>query len=48
VELPLSGDPHMPTYLSVGTELIELALQVSSECTREALVTKALQELIAR
>jgi Arc/MetJ family transcription regulator len=38
----------MPTNLSIDPELIERALEVSGERTKEAAVIKALQEFIAR
>jgi hypothetical protein len=38
----------MATNLSIDPELIERALEVSGERTKEAAVTKALQEFIAR
>lgn len=38
----------MATNLSIDPELIERALQVSGERTKKAVVTKALQEFIAR
>jgi hypothetical protein len=38
----------MATSLSIDPDLIELALEVSGERTKEAAVTKALQEFIAR
>src|SRR6202158_5524168 len=39
---------HMATNLSIDPQLIELALKVSGERTKDAAVTKALQEFIAR
>lgn len=38
----------MPTSLAVDPELIELAFKLSGERTRDAAVTKALEEFIAR
>ena len=38
----------MATNLSIDSELIERALEVSGERTKRAAVTKALQEFIAR
>jgi hypothetical protein len=38
----------MATNLSIDPELIEQALKVSGERTKEAAITKALQEFIAR
>lgn len=38
----------MATHLSVDSELIELALELSGERTRKAVVTLALEEFIAR
>jgi hypothetical protein len=38
----------MATNLSIGPDLLERALEVSNERTKEAAVTKALQEFIAR
>jgi hypothetical protein len=38
----------MATNLSIDPELIERALEVSGERTKNAAVTKALQEFIAR
>jgi Bacterial antitoxin of type II TA system, VapB len=38
----------MVTSISIDPELIERALAVSGERTKEAVVTKALQEFIAR
>jgi len=38
----------MATNLSIDPELIERVLEVSGEHTKEAAVTKALQEFIAR
>lgn len=38
----------MATKLSIDTDLIERALEVSGERTKKAAVTKALQEFIAR
>ena len=38
----------MATNLSIDPELIECALKLSGERTKEAAVTKALQEFIAR
>ncbi|MBA3520813.1 MAG: type II toxin-antitoxin system VapB family antitoxin [Rhizobiales bacterium] len=38
----------MATDLSIDPELIERALEVSGERTKEAAVTRALQEFIAR
>jgi putative antitoxin of VapBC-like toxin-antitoxin system len=38
----------MAKNLSIDAKLIERALEVSGERTREAVVTKALQEFIAR
>ena len=38
----------MATNLSIDPELLERALQVSGEKTKQAAVTKALQEFIAR
>jgi Arc/MetJ family transcription regulator len=38
----------MATNLSIDTELIERALEVSGERTKKAAVTKALEEFIAR
>lgn len=34
--------------LSIEDDLIERALEVSGECTKKAVVTKALEEFIAR
>lgn len=38
----------MATRLTIDPELIEQALQISGERTKEAAITKALQEFIAR
>ena len=38
----------MATNLSIDPDLLERALQVSGERTKKAVVTKALQEFIAR
>jgi Arc/MetJ family transcription regulator len=38
----------MATNLSLDPELLERALQVSGEATKKAVVTKALEEFIAR
>jgi hypothetical protein len=38
----------MAIRLTIDPELIEQALQISGERTREAAITKALQEFIAR
>jgi hypothetical protein len=38
----------MATSLSIDSDLLERALEVSGERTKEAAVTKALQEFIAR
>jgi hypothetical protein len=38
----------MATNLSIDPDLIELAMEVSGERTKKAVVTKALQEFIAR
>ena len=38
----------MATNLSIDSQLIEQALEVSGERTKKAAVTKALQEFIAR
>jgi Arc/MetJ family transcription regulator len=38
----------MATNLSIDTDLVERALTVSGEPTKKAVVTKALQEFIAR
>lgn len=38
----------MATNLSIDPELIERALELSGERTKKAVVTKALQEFIAR
>lgn len=38
----------MATNLSIDPDLLDRAVQVSGERTREAAVTKALQEFIAR
>lgn len=38
----------MATNLSIDTDLLERALEVSGERTKKAAVTKALQEFIAR
>ena len=38
----------MATNLSIDSDLIERALEVSGERTKKAVVTKALQEFIAR
>jgi predicted transcriptional regulator len=38
----------MSTKLSIDPELMEQALAVSSERTKKAAVTKALQEFVAR
>jgi Arc/MetJ family transcription regulator len=38
----------MPTNLSIDPDLIQRALDVSGERTKKAVVTKALEEFIAR
>jgi Arc/MetJ family transcription regulator len=38
----------MPTNLSIDRDLLDRALEVSGERTKNAAVTKALQEFIAR
>jgi Arc/MetJ family transcription regulator len=38
----------MPTNLSIDPDLLDRALEVSGERTKNAAVTKALQEFIAR
>lgn len=38
----------MATYVAIDTKLLDRAVQVSGERTKEAAVTKALQEFIAR
>lgn len=38
----------MATHLAIDPDLLDRALQVSGECTKEAAVTKALEEFIAR
>lgn len=38
----------MATHLSIDPKLIDLALRVSGETTKEAAVTRALEEFIAR
>lgn len=38
----------MATNLSLDPELVERALEVSGECTKKAVVTRALEEFIAR
>ena len=40
--------PRMAIRLTIDPELIEQALQISGERTKEAAITKALQEFIAR
>jgi hypothetical protein len=40
--------PHMVTTLSVDAALVERALAVSGEQTKKTVMTKALQEFIAR
>jgi hypothetical protein len=40
--------PHMVTSLSVDAALVERALAVSGEQTKKTVMTKALQEFIAR
>jgi hypothetical protein len=42
------GGPDNATDLSIDPDLVECALAVSGEQTKEAAVTKALQEFIAR
>jgi putative antitoxin of VapBC-like toxin-antitoxin system len=42
------GGSHMPTNLALDPKLIDKALKVSGEKTKEAAVTRALQEFIAR
>jgi Arc/MetJ family transcription regulator len=39
---------HTPTNLSIDPDLLDRALEVSGERTKKAVVTKALQEFIAR
>jgi Arc/MetJ family transcription regulator len=39
---------HMATNLAIDPELLDRAVQVSGERTKKAVVTKALQEFIAR
>jgi Arc/MetJ family transcription regulator len=41
-------ESHMATRLSIDPDLIQQALEVSGERTKKAVVTKALQEFIAR
>jgi hypothetical protein len=38
----------MPTTLSIDPDLLDRALQLSGERTKKAVVTKALEEFIAR
>lgn len=42
------GGLHIATNLSIDPELLDRALEVSGERTKKAVVTKALQEFIAR
>jgi Arc/MetJ family transcription regulator len=44
----LCKDAHMATNLAIDPELLERAVEVSGEKTKKAVVTKALQEFIAR
>lgn len=39
---------HMATNLAIDPDLLDRAVQVSGERTKKAVVTKALQEFIAR
>ena len=38
----------MATHISIDPDLVELALELSGERTKEAAVTRALEEFIAR
>jgi Arc/MetJ family transcription regulator len=44
----LCKESHMATNLAIDPELLERAVEVSGERTKKAVVTKALQEFIAR
>jgi Arc/MetJ family transcription regulator len=44
----LHGRQHMGTNLQIDPELLNRALQVSGEKTKNAAVTRALEEFIAR
>ncbi len=44
----LCGVLHMATNLAIDPDLLERAVEVSGERTKKAVVTKALQEFIAR
>jgi len=44
----LCEEAHMATNLAIDPELLERAVEVSGERTKKAVVTKALQEFIAR
>ena len=41
-------ESHMATNLAIDPDLLDRAVQVSGERTKKAVVTKALQEFIAR
>jgi Arc/MetJ family transcription regulator len=41
-------ESHMATNLAIDPDLLDRALEVSGERTKKAVVTKALQEFIAR
>lgn len=44
----MCGNRHMATNLSLDSDLVERALEVSGERTKKAAVTRALEEFIAR
>ena len=44
----LCKESHMATNLAIDPDLLERAVEVSGEKTKKAVVTKALQEFIAR
>ena len=44
----LCDDSHMATNLAIDPKLLEKALEVSGERTKTAVVTRALEEFIAR
>jgi len=44
----LCDDPHMATNLDIDPRLLQRALEVSGERTKTAVVTRALEEYVAR
>lgn len=44
----MCDDPHMATNLDINPSLLQRALEVSGERTKTAVVTRALEEYVAR